>query len=86
MLSRLLWADNQIRSVFDICASGLPSSRVAAPILFPANLQLLIKGVRCCRDDFPVAGQPPGFLSFLNQGLVGQRADEFAVFLRIKFL
>jgi hypothetical protein len=59
---------------------------MSAPILFPANLQLLIKRTRRRRDDLPVAGQPPQLFAFPYQGFVGKRSDEFAVFLRIKFL
>jgi hypothetical protein len=33
-----------------------------------------------------IAGQPPDLLALFNQGFVGQRAEKFAVFLRIKFL
>ena len=43
---------------------------MAAPILFPANLQLL-KRARRRRDDLSVAGQPPHLLPFVYQGFVG---------------
>ena len=56
------------------------------PVLLPANLQLLSKRARCCRDDLAVAGKPPQFLAFPYQGFVGERLNEFALFLRVKFL
>jgi hypothetical protein len=55
-------------------------------LLRAANLQLLIKRARHRAHNFAVAGQPPHFLPFPYEGLVGQRSDEVAVLLCIEFL
>ena len=36
--------------------------------------------------DLYVAGQPPQLFAFPYQGFVGERLNEFALFLRVKFL
>ena len=57
-----------------------------SPVLFPADFKLRIKRARRRRDDFAVAGKRPHLLAFFYEDFVGERLDEFAVFLRIKFL
>jgi hypothetical protein len=59
---------------------------MSPPPLHTANPQLLIEHTHRCRNDFPVAGPPPQLFALPYQGFVGKRSDEFAVFLRIKFL